>query len=98
MGVRILAMTKERTKRIQNTLIVTKFGIHRVHSCMKKTIDMMAQPIEKNNIPLPEGARNKEGGLNYENKDRFHALVFGSSRSSYFIIDSCSLRNMDSVQ
>ena len=58
----------------------------------------MAQPIEKNNIPLPEGARNKEGGLNYENKDRCHALVVGSSGYSSLIIDLGALRNMDSIQ
>ena len=30
---------------------------------MKKTIDIMVQLLEKNNIPLPEGIRNKDGGL-----------------------------------
>ena len=40
---------------------------------------MMAQFLEKNNIPLPEGARKKEGGSSSENKDICHALVAGYS-------------------
>ena len=32
-------------------------------ACMKKTIDMMAQLLEKNNISLSKGARKKEGSL-----------------------------------
>ena len=44
---------------------------------MKKTIDMMAQLLEKNNIPLPEGTRKKDGGSGSDNKERFHALVDG---------------------
>ena len=35
---------------------------------MKKTIGMMAQLLEKNNIPLPEGSRKKEGGSSLDNK------------------------------
>ena len=64
---------------------------------MKKTIDMMAQILEKNNIPLPESTRNKEGGSISENKDRFHALVVGFSRSLSFIIDLGSSRHIDSM-
>ena len=59
---------------------------------------MMSQILEKNNIPLPNGARKEEGGLNFQNKDRFHALVTASSESSSIIMDSCSSRNMDSIQ
>ena len=57
---------------------------------MKKTIDMMAQLLEKKNIPLPKRTRKKDGGSSSEldNKERFHALVVGSSYSSSFIIDS----------
>ena len=54
---------------------------------LKKTIDMMAQVLDKNNISLPEGARKKDGGSILENKDRCHALVVGSSGSSSFNID-----------
>ena len=53
--------------------------------------------LEKKNIPLPEGARKKEGGSRSKNKDRFHALVTGYLGSSSFIIDSSSSRNMDSM-
>ena len=65
---------------------------------MNKNIDMLVQLLENNNIPFPKGARKKEGGSNSENKDRFHALVDGSSISSSFFIDSGSLRNMAFVQ
>ena len=65
---------------------------------MKKIIDMMAQVLEKNTIPLPNGEKKKDGGSNYENKKRCHALVVGSSGSSSFIIDSGASRHMDSVK
>ena len=55
---------------------------------MKKTIDIMVQLLEKNNIPLPDDARKKDGGSNSEDKERFHALVAGYSGSPSFIIDS----------
>ena len=58
----------------------------------------MVQLLEKNNIPLPEGTRKKEGGSSSENKDRCHALLVGSSISSSFIIDSGASRHMDSIQ
>ena len=65
---------------------------------MKKTIDIMASLLENNNIPLPKGARKKDGGLGSDNKERFHALVVGSSDSSSFIIDLGDSRNMSSVR
>ena len=65
---------------------------------MKKTNEMMAQLLEKNNIPLLDGARKKEGGSNFENNERCYALVVGCSCSSSFIIDSSSSWKMDSVQ
>ena len=64
---------------------------------MKKTIDMMAQLLEKNNIPLPEGARKKEGGLSSDNEETCHAFVDGSSSAYYFIIDLGASRNMASM-
>ena len=65
---------------------------------MKNAIDMMAQILEKNNIPLPDGAKKKDGGSNSENKVRCHALVDGSYGYSSFIIDSLALRHMDSTE
>ena len=65
---------------------------------MNKTIDVMPQILEKNNIPLLEGARKKYGCSGLDNKERCHALVVGSSGSSSFIIDSSSTRHMDSMQ
>ena len=65
---------------------------------MKKAIDMMAQLLEKNNIPVPEGARKKDVSSGYDNKERFHALVVGSSDSSTFIIDSGASSHMASVR
>ena len=65
---------------------------------MNKTIYMMVQLLEKNNIPLPDGEKKKDGGSNSENKERCHALVVGYSRYSSFIIDSGASRHMDSVE
>ena len=62
---------------------------------MKKTIEVMAQLYEKNNIPLLDGRKKKDGGLNSENSERCHALVAVSSRYSSFIIDSGASRDMD---
>ena len=65
---------------------------------MKKIIDMMTQLLDKDNIPLPEGTRKNERGSSSENKDRFQALVVGSSRYYSFIIDSGASRHMASMQ
>ena len=65
---------------------------------MNKTIDMMAQLLENNNILVPEGARKKDGGSRSDNKERFHALVVSSSDYSSFIISSGASRNMESVK
>ena len=62
---------------------------------MNNTIDMMAQLLEKNNIPLPEGPRKKEGGSSSYNKERCHALVDGFSKYSSLIIDSGASRHME---
>ena len=64
---------------------------------MKKTIDMMVQLLEKNYIPVPEGARKKDGSSSSDNKERCNALVVGSSYSLAFIIDLGALRNMASI-
>ena len=65
---------------------------------MKKTIDMMVQLLEKNNISFLEGARKKHGGSGLDNKERCHALVVGSSDSSSFIIDLGASRNVACVK
>ena len=57
-------------------------GWHPESACMKQTIDMMVQLLEKNNIPILEGARKKDGISSSDNKERFHALVVGSLDSS----------------
>ena len=62
-------------------------GFHPESSCMKKQ-------IEKNNISLPNSSKKREGGLNSEDKERFHALVVGTSSSPSFIIDSGASRHM----
>ena len=64
---------------------------------MNKMIDMMAQLLDKNNIPGPEGTRKKDGGSGSDNKERCHALVVGSSKPSISIIDSRASRHMDSI-
>ena len=62
-----------------------------------KTIDMMAQLFDKNNIPFLEGARKKEGCSSSENKERCHALVVGYSIFSSFTIDLGSSKHMESM-
>ena len=43
-------------------------GCNPESACMKKTIDMMAQMLDKNNILVPEGARKKDGSSGPNNK------------------------------
>ena len=64
---------------------------------MNKTIEMMVQLLEKNNIFVLDGARKKDGSSSSENKEKFHALVTGSFNPSTFIIDSRASRNMASI-
>ena len=56
-------------------------------SYMNKTIDMITHLLERNNIPVPNSARKKDGSLAFDNKEKRHALVAGSSHPSTFIID-----------
>ena len=73
-------------------------GCHIESTCMKKTINMMVQLLENNNILVPKGARKKDGSSRSYNTERFHALVVGSSYSSTSIIDSGESRNMASLK
>ena len=62
---------------------------------MKKTIDTMAQLMEKNNILVLDSTRKKDGNSSSsEGKEKCHALVEGTSNSSSFIIDSGASRHM----
>ena len=61
---------------------------------MKKQIDMLTQLLEKNNISLPKCAKKREGGSNSDDRERVHALVSSTSRSSTLIIDSGASRHM----
>ena len=54
----------------------------------------MVQLLEKNNIPIPENARKKDGTSNSDDKEKCHALVVGTSNYSSFIIDSGASRHM----
>ena len=55
----------------------------------------MAHLLEKNNIPVPNIARKKDGSSNSnDNKEKCHALVAGTSNSSSFITDLGDSRNM----
>ena len=54
---------------------------------MKKHIYMLTQVLEKHNISLPEGTKKKDGGSNFEDKERVHSLVASTVRSPSFIID-----------
>ena len=64
---------------------------------MKKTIYHIAQLLDKNNIPVLYGARNKDGTSSLDNKEKCHALVVGTYNSSTFIIDSGASRHMFST-
>ena len=64
---------------------------------MKKTIDQMAQLLGKNNIPVLDGARKKDGTYSSDNKEKCHDLVEGTSNSSSFIIDFGASRHMVST-
>ena len=62
---------------------------------MKKTIDTMAQLLEKNNIPYPDSARKRDGNSSSsEGKEKCHALVAGTYNSSSFITNSGASRHM----
>ena len=55
----------------------------------------MVQLLDKNNIPVPNSARNKYvTSSSNDNKEKCHALVTGTSNSSYFIIYLGDSRNM----
>ena len=56
---------------------------------MNNTIDMMAQLLEKNNIPLPKGARNKDGGVGLShNTERGSELVLTLFQLKHTIINN----------
>ena len=95
-GVLNPSKDKEKKKQEKKKCTYCHKGWNLESACMKKTIDMMAQLLKNNNIPLPQGARNKEGGSSSKNKERCHDLVVGSSRYSSFIIDSGASKNMNS--
>ena len=62
---------------------------------MKNTIDTMAQLLERNNIPIPDSVRKKDGNSSSkESKEKCHALVAGTSNSSSFFIDSGDFSHM----
>ena len=65
---------------------------------MKNKIDMLTQLLEKKKISLPKCTKKREGGSNSDDKERVHALVSSTSRSSTFIIDSRASRNMVSTR
>ena len=70
-------------------------GWHLEISCMKKTIDTMVQLLEKNNIPVPDNARKRDGNSSSsEGQDKFHALVVGNYNSSSFIISLGASKHM----
>src|SRR5713226_8117411 len=73
-------------------------GNHSESSCMKKQIEMLTQPLEKNGISLPGSSKKREGGSSLEDKERVHALVAGTSSSPSFIIDSGASRHMVSTK
>ena len=92
--------SKDKEKKKQEKKICTYChrGWNPESVCMKITIYMMAQLLDKNNTPDLKGAGKKYGGSNSENKDSCHALIVGSYSSSSFIIDLGASRNMNYTQ
>ena len=74
---------KDKEKRGKENTKCTYFhkGWNLESLCMKKTIDQMAQLLEKNNIPVPDSARKKGGTSSSDGKEKCHALVAGASNS-----------------
>ena len=70
-------------------------GFHPKISCMKKTIDMMDQLLENNNLLVRKSAWRKYASSCTKDKERHHALMEITSHN-YFIIDSGASRHMDS--
>ena len=58
----------------------------------------MVKLLEKNNIPVLDRTRNKDGTSSSDNKEKCHALVAGTSNSWSFIIDSRDSRHMLSTR
>ena len=65
---------------------------------MKNKNDMLTQLLDMNNIFVLECRKNREGGSNSYDKERVHALVPSTSRSSTYIIDSRASRHMVSTR
>ena len=65
---------------------------------MKKQIYILNQLLERNNISLLDCTKKREGGSNSDDKERVHALVSSTSRSSTFIIDSGASIHMVSTR
>ena len=65
---------------------------------MNKQIDMLAQLPENKNISLPGSTSKKEGGSNFEDQERVHALVASNVRYTSFMVDSRASRNMVSTK
>ena len=59
---------------------------------------MLTNLLEKNGISLLESSKKREGGSSSEDRERVHALVFGTSSSPNFIIDYGSSRHMVSTK
>ena len=74
-GVLNPSKDKDKKKQEKTKCTYCHKGWHPESAFMNKTINMMVKLFDNNNIPLPCGARKKEGGLNSDNKDRCHALV-----------------------
>ena len=76
-GVSNPSKDKEKKKQEKKKCTYYHKGWHPESAYMMKTIGMMVQLLEKNSMPLPEGAMKKEGGSSSNNKETFHALVVG---------------------
>ena len=73
-------------------------GFHPERYFMKKKIDMSTQLLGKQNIPLLEGVKKKEGGSSFKYKERVHAMVASTIMSPSFIFDYGYSRNMVSTR
>ena len=71
---------KKKNKGEMSKCAYCSKGNHPESSCMKKQIDMLTQLLEKNGISHPDSSKKREGGSNSKDRERFHALVAGTTK------------------
>jgi hypothetical protein len=73
---------------------------HPESSCMKKTIDLMVQTLQQNNLGdcIPENAKKKPGDKAPQNRGNSHALISIHSSPDAWILDSGASHHMEATK